>query len=152
MYVHKWFSSETSPRRKDDGFQLKRFSFVATTISRGYRSDDIGTSYQETRDHPLLLMWWFVFCWVFSEISPRSPFVIFRPLFVRPDGCGFQISALREWMAQLGLRETVKVGNAGKWKTATQASRVPSADSTFFIAVLRHCAEYIEYNLSLIHI
>ncbi|CAM9673494.1 unnamed protein product [Hapterophycus canaliculatus] len=24
-------------------------------------------------------------------------------------------------MAQLGLRETVKVGNAGKWKTATQA-------------------------------
>lgn len=33
-----------------------------------------------------------------------------------------QISALREWMAQLGLRETVKVGNAGKWKTATQAS------------------------------
>ncbi|CAM9728601.1 unnamed protein product [Ectocarpus sp. 12 AP-2014] len=30
------------------------------------------------------------------------------------------ISALREWMAQLGLRETVKVGNAGKWKTATQ--------------------------------
>lgn len=33
-----------------------------------------------------------------------------------------QISALREWMAQLGLRETVKVGNAGKWKTATQVS------------------------------
>lgn len=30
------------------------------------------------------------------------------------------ISALREWMAQLGLRDTVKVGNAGKWKAATQ--------------------------------
>ncbi|CAM9327566.1 unnamed protein product, partial [Sphacelaria rigidula] len=30
------------------------------------------------------------------------------------------ISALREWMAQLGSRDTVKVGNAGKWKAATQ--------------------------------
>ncbi|CAM9365542.1 unnamed protein product [Discosporangium mesarthrocarpum] len=30
------------------------------------------------------------------------------------------VSALREWMAQLGLRDTVKVGAAGKWKTAMQ--------------------------------
>lgn len=52
-----------------------------------------------------------------------------------------QISALREWMAQLGLRETVKVGNAGKWKTATQASRVfrfSLLDACFYVfAALR---------------
>lgn len=30
------------------------------------------------------------------------------------------VSALREWMAQQGVREEVKVGKLGKWKTALQ--------------------------------
>lgn len=45
----------------------------------------------------------------------------------------FQISALREWMAQLGLRETVKVGNAGKWKTATQVLEAHHLPCSLFL-------------------
>lgn len=47
-------------------------------------------------------VWWF---------SGTVALIICREVFV---------SALREWMAQRGLSATVKVGNLGKFKTATQ--------------------------------
>lgn len=35
------------------------------------------------------------------------------------------VSALREWMAEIGARVTVKVGTLGKWKTGVQMVAIP---------------------------
>jgi CDP-diacylglycerol--glycerol-3-phosphate 3-phosphatidyltransferase len=50
----------------------------------------------------------------------------------------FVISALREWMAELGKRSNVKVSSLGKVKTAMQMSSI-------FVLLLAEQGTYISY-------
>ncbi|MDX1706927.1 CDP-diacylglycerol--glycerol-3-phosphate 3-phosphatidyltransferase [Pseudidiomarina sp.] len=61
------------------------------------------------------------------------------------------VSALREWMAQIGRQEQVKVSNLGKWKTIAQMVAITGLiwEANTFVVITATVLLYVAFVLTL---
>lgn len=86
---------------------------------------------------------------VLANVFHPTPFAIAVAIII---GREIVVSALREWMAELGERGAVTVGKLGKYKTAFQMTAIGTllyGKPIFFIPIL-HIGEILLYAASLL--